>query len=180
MQGNGQPVGDGVVHREELQAESTGLVALPLFHLNQAVTADTVLLQLACHQGKGQLGTVDGDIRTLLQQVRNSSDVILVTVGEHQRTDIVQAVRQQAESRKNQVNTRVTVLGKQDTAVDQDNLTADLEGCTIAAHITEPSQRCHTKGSRLQRRGGTQFTHLPQASAQPSSLHWRACPFPTL
>src|SRR5699024_9863603 len=81
--GQGQPVGNRVVHGQELDLERTQLLGLALGD-GQLVRVDAVFSQLGLDQGEGELGPDDGDVRAFAQQERHRADVVLVPVGEHE------------------------------------------------------------------------------------------------
>ena len=85
---DGEPVGDGVVHGQELEVERASLTALPFLDLDQA-GRDAVLFELGADEGQSQFRPDDRDVLALAQQVGDPADVVFVAVGEHDRLDVL-------------------------------------------------------------------------------------------
>ena len=113
---DGQRVGDGVVDREELQAEGTEVVPFPLLH-QEGLRLDAVLPQFGGDQRQGELGTDERDVGALAQQERNAADVVLVPVGEDDRVDVVEPAADVVEVRQDQVDPGLFLLGEEHTTV---------------------------------------------------------------
>ena len=154
-----------MIDREELKLKVPYSAPFAFLHLDQPVATDAMFFQLARHQREGQLRTVNRNVGPLLEQIGHGTNVVLMAVGEHQGADVVETIRQQVQGGKDEVDARVAVLRKEHTTVNQDHFTIDLEGSAVPTHIAEPSQGCDTKGSGLQGRRRTQFTHPQKASA---------------
>ena len=140
---DGQRVGDGVVDGDELDVELLAdLGGVALTHHAQVVVADAVLLELGLHQGKGEFGSVDRDVRTTLEQERHRTDVVLVAVGQQQGLDSRQlVVVEVVQVRQEQIDAGMVVLGEQDAAVDEQQFPVDLVAGHVAADVAQPSQR---------------------------------------
>ena len=86
-----EAVGDGVVHRDELQVERPHLGPLALLDLPE-LRLDPVLLELGVDERQRQLRTDHGDVGAFPQQVGHTPDVVLVPVRQHDRDDVVEPV----------------------------------------------------------------------------------------
>ena len=91
-QGNRQTVGNGVIDREELKLKVPYSAPFAFLHLDQPVATDAMFFQLARHQCEGQLRTVNRNVGPLLEQIGHGTNVVLVAVGEHQGTDVVETI----------------------------------------------------------------------------------------
>ena len=79
---------------------------------------DAVLGELGLQEGQGQPGADDGDVGALAQQVRDTADVVLVAVGEHDRLDLVEAVPDPGEVGDDDVDAGLVLVGEEHPAVD--------------------------------------------------------------
>ena len=132
-----------MVDGDELDVELLAdLGGVALTHHAQIVVADAVLLELGLHQGKGELGSVDRDVRATLEQERHRTDVVLVAVGQQQGLDSRQlVVVEVVQVRQEQIDAGMVVLGEQDAAVDEQQFPVDLVAGHVAADVAQPSQR---------------------------------------
>jgi hypothetical protein len=94
-----------------------------------------VFPELLGQQRQRQFGSDERDVGSLSQQVGHSADVVFVTVCEHQAADIGKTFADGIESGQDQVDTGVIIFGKQHTAVDEQQLTVELDRRHIAADI---------------------------------------------
>ncbi len=139
--GDGQGVGDGVVHRDELEVERAEGQPVALLHLVVHGLLEAVLAELGVEEGQGELGPDERDVLALAEEVRRGADVVLVAVGEDQRLDLVQAVPDGLEVGKDQVDAGVVVLGEQHPAVDDEEAVVVLEDRHVAAYFAEAAER---------------------------------------
>ena len=86
-------------------------------------------------------GADERDVPALAQEVRRGADVVLVTVGEHERLDGVEPVPDGVEVGEDQVDAGVVVLGEQHAAVDDEQAVVVLEDGHVAADLAEAAQR---------------------------------------
>ena len=77
----------------------------------------------------------------LAEEVRRRADVVLVTVGEHQRLDLVEPVPDRLEVGEDQVDAGVVLLGEQHPAVDDEQPAVVLEDGHVAADLAEAAER---------------------------------------
>src|SRR5699024_546500 len=101
---------------------------------------DAVLLELRADEGQRQLGADQRDVRALLEQVRDTADVVLVAVGEDDALDVVEAVADRGEVRQDHVDAGLVLLGEQHAAVDDHQLADVLEHGHVAAHLAETAE----------------------------------------
>ena len=72
---------------DEFEVEGTHLELLTAGNLNLGGVL-VVFLALGVHEGEGQLGADQRDVRAQLEQVGHAADVVLVAVGEHQASTL--------------------------------------------------------------------------------------------
>ena len=84
-------VRNGVVHRHELEVEGADPLALPLRD-GQGERPDAVLLELGLDERQRQGGADEGNVLLEAEQVRNGTDVVLVSVREDDGLDVVETV----------------------------------------------------------------------------------------
>lgn len=154
--GDGESVRDGVVDRDELAVEDADALALALGDL-KGVRTDPVLLELRLDEREGQLRADEGDVRLQAQQVRDTTDVVLVAVREDDALDVVQAVPDRGEVRQDQVDARLLLLGEEDAAVDDEQAAAVLEDRHVAADLAQAAERGDPQGALRELRRGTEF-----------------------
>src|SRR3954447_21481924 len=161
-------VGDGVVDGEELAAERPQLLGATLADL-EGVRRDPVLLQLALDQRQCEAGPDERHVGLLAQQIRDTADVVLVTVRQHDRFDVVPAVAQVGEVREDQVDARLVGLGEQDTAVDDQQPAGVLEDGHVAADLAETAEGDDPERAVGKRRRGVEIWVRVAHSATPAS-----------
>ena len=173
--GHRERVGDGVVDREELAVERAERAVAALDHLDRD-RLEAVLGQLAPHQGQGQLGSGQRDVRALPEQVGHRADVVLVRVREDERLDLVQPPVQVAEVRQDEVHAGLVGVGEQHAAVHDEQPAAVLEDRHVPADLTEAAERddAQAVGGELGGRGevGVRVAHSLTPPAVRSSASW--------
>src|SRR5674476_1212453 len=70
--GDGQAGRDGVIDGDEFAFKVAEGDSLSGFYLDE-VGLEAMLLDLGLHEGKGELRSVDGDVRPFLEQIRHLS-----------------------------------------------------------------------------------------------------------
>ena len=158
---HGERIWDGVVDREELQAELVELYAVTLGDLvvHGGVT-QPVFAQFTVNERQRELAAEQGDVLAAAQQVGHRANVVLVAVGEHQRDHVVEAIVEVVQAGQDQVDSRLVVLGEEHTAVDQQDFGVDFEGGHVAADVTEPAKRDDPQGIGLESGWGLESTHI--------------------
>jgi hypothetical protein len=128
-----------VVDREELQIERNQAEGVTLADLD-GLRLDPVFGELGAEEAQGEPGADDGDVGTFTEQVRDSADVVLVAVGEHDRHHIRQPVPDHAPVGKDHIHTRLVLLGEQHPAVDDEQLPLVLEHGHVPPDLPESTQ----------------------------------------
>jgi len=171
---NGQRVRDRMVDGEELQIELADLHPVALRHDPQVDVAQPVFAELLAHKGEREPGAEDGQVAATAQQVRNSSDVVLVTVGQHQGLRLVQAVLHEVEAGQDQVDAGVFLGREQDAAVDEHQFAVDLEGAHVPADVAVTAQGRHAQGVGAQPGRCSQgFSHESNLDDEPALTRQR-------
>ena len=153
---DGKSVWDRVVNCKKFQFEWSERNVVTLLDLHR-LRRQAVLGQLGSHQAQRQPRADQRDVAALAEQVRDRADVVLVGVREHERLDLIQPVLQVTEVGQDEVHARLVRLGKQDTAVDDQQPSVVLEDGHITADLTEPAERDDAQALRGQRRRGAEF-----------------------
>ena len=163
---DGHGVGNGVVDGHELQVEGAVGDLLVLDDLTQHRT-DTVLLELGLHEGQRELASHQGDVLTQAQQIGHTPDVVLVPVSQDQGDDVVDAVLDGGEVRKDEVDARLVLLGEEHTAVDDEQLAVQLEDGHVAADLAQATQGSDAHGAVSEGAGGLQRGKVRHAGILP-------------
>ena len=163
-QHDAQGIRYGVVDCPEAYAERTvGYVGL-FINLDE-LRLLAVLLTLCSNKRDGEAGSNDGDIRTELKQPRDSTDVVLVRVGNDEGLDLVDLLLNRAEVRQDEVHAWLARGWEEHTTVDDDEVIAVLEDGHITADLRDTAQSVNAQGVlRLLR-------WLRQALGQIRALH---------
>ena len=125
--------------RHELKIEGAYLELVAALDLNLG-RLEMMLLALGVHESQGQLGSDQGDVRTQLEQVGHTTNMVLMPVGQNQGIHLVQLVLDVAEVRQNQVHTRLLLLGEEHAAVNQQNVAVVLDHIHVAADFAQATQ----------------------------------------
>src|SRR5690606_37322635 len=106
-----------------------------------------MLFELRFDQRQRETGSDQGDVALQTQQVRHSTDVILVAVREHDADDVVETILDRLEVGEDQVDARLMVLGEEHAAVDDEDLAVVFERGHVATDLIEPAEWNDPKGS---------------------------------
>ena len=157
MEHRHQPAGRGVGDGQELAVEGTNGQTVVVAQRNQIGHGHAGELQLAAHHPEGKRRAVDGQGGAPLaegpEQVRQSTDVVLVGVGDHAGLKTVGPLQQPVEVGQHGVDAG-HVVGKELTAVEHHDAAVDLEGRTVAADLAEAAEKrqvygcCHGEDPR--------------------------------
>ena len=96
-----------------------------------------MLAELLSQQRQRQLRPDDRDISALPQQIRHGADMVLMTMGEHQADHVAQTFADRIESRQDQIDAWMIILGKQHATIDEQQLAVELDRCHVAANIAK-------------------------------------------
>ena len=130
-----------------------------------------MLLVLGIHKPQSQLRTNQRNIRTQLQQIRHTPDMILMPMRQHQSIHLIQLALDITEIRQNQIHPRLLLLRKQHPAVNQQNMAIVLDHIHITADLTQTTQRNNTHGTLAILRRSHQTLLSLSSSDQSGSLH---------
>ena len=141
MQGDCAGVGDGVVDVNELRVDCAELDMIArLDHPQIGLPGQGVLLQLVLDDPQRQRGSEDGGIDGA-ENVGNRADVILVSVRKQDPADAVLVCLQVGDIGNDQVNARHIVIGKAETAVNDDQIIVVFDDGHVFADLAQPSER---------------------------------------
>ncbi len=146
-------VDDGMRHAKQFDMKRPEFERRARRHRNQVGPSEKfVLLQPMTQQPQSQRRTVNSGKTELLKQKRHRTDMILMTVGEHQPPDTIKAPFQTADVGNDQIDTRHVRLGEHQTAVDKQQVAPIFHRHHVQADFPQPSQRQNTHGIGRQRR----------------------------
>ena len=166
---DGQGVRDGVGDVDEFEVEGTHLELLTAGNLNLGGVL-VVFLALGVHEGEGQLGADQRDVRAQLEQVGHAADVVLVAVGEHQGVDLVETVLDVAEIGQDEIHARLLLLGEEHAAVDEQQVTVVFDHVHVAADFTQAAERRDAHGALAVLRRGDQHGILLGCGGLPGGV----------
>ena len=147
-----QRVRNRVVDSRELAVEDTDLLALTLGD-GQGVRLDLVFLQLGLDHRQRQRRTDQRDVGLEPQKVRHGPDVVLMTMREHDRLDVIHPLLDVLEVRQDQVDPGVMVLREEHPAVDDQQPSSVLDDGHVAANLAQTTERDDAYGVLRQPRG---------------------------
>jgi hypothetical protein len=101
-------VGDG----DEFEVEGADGEAIALGDDVEARVGQAVFAQLRCDECQREVGSVDRNVASQLEQVGHGTDVVLVPVGEDEADDVVHAILDPGEIRQDEVNAGLCFLGE--------------------------------------------------------------------
>lgn len=99
-----------------------------------------VLLELVLDKTNRQLGGIDRHIE-FFEQVRQTADVVLVTVGDEQALDAVPVLEHVGEVRDDQIDTEHIGIREHKAAVNEDHVALALIQRNVLADLAEAAQR---------------------------------------
>jgi hypothetical protein len=120
-----------MVYGDELEVEAGQLFALTLCN-DHGVWLDAVFFEFGLNECKCESRTEQRNVALEFEEVRNPTDVVFVTVGEHDTNDVVEAVPQVTEVRENNVDTRLMFFWKEHPDVNDEDFAVDFE----AGHVS--------------------------------------------
>ena len=99
-----------------------------------------MLGQLGLDDAAGQSGRVDRCV-ALAQNIRNSADMVLMSVGDHIAAQLVQVALEVRCIRNDQVNTQHVVIRKGNAAVDNYDVIAVLDHRHVLTDLVQTAER---------------------------------------
>jgi hypothetical protein len=125
-----------VIYGKELHREWAYLARFTICHRFQR-RRQPVFFQLCRDESQCQLRSDYWDVISIAQQIRKSTYVILVPMREDDRLHIVETFLDQTEVRKDEIYSRLGILGKQHTAIDDQQSTFVFKDRHVAADLSK-------------------------------------------
>ncbi len=127
-----------MMHREPLDADRPNLVVAPSRAHAEIDVFEPVLAQ-AVFDERGSVGRrVDGNAQ-VFEQIGQGSDVVFVSVGDHDRFEVVALRVKPAEIRVHELGTMF--IGEPDPAIDRDRRAAAAQRSAVHADLVEAAKR---------------------------------------
>jgi hypothetical protein len=147
-------------HADRENAENAEVEAAAGEDLDKlGVVEEAMLFEFAFYIGEGELGAVDGDVE-LGQDPRETTDVVLVAVGEDDAADFAAVLDEVGDIRDDDVDAQELFFGEHKAGVDDEDVVTVVKGETIHAELAESAERdylqffiCH--GPSVYRSKGT-------------------------
>jgi hypothetical protein len=152
IDGQADPIHDGMRHPDRLDAERAHLDAIAGSHRPQiSALGQAVLAQLVGHQRQRHRRAVDGHLG-LPQQIGHRPDVVLVAVGEEEGAEAL-ALGQRVGKIGNDVVDAGHLVGirEHEPAVHGDQVVAELDQHHVEADLAEAAQGYEADGRLGQR-----------------------------
>ena len=141
--------GDRVRHREELEREAAEADAGAISDLAELRALDVVLGELALDHAKRELAREDGHLaREVHEEIRERARVVLVAVGNHDAAKLLLVLENIGVVRKDEVDSRLIIIGTHEASVDEDHVIAALERRHVLSDAIKAAKR-----DDLERRG---------------------------
>ena len=132
--------GDRVGHREEFAVERTDIDPVTVVHRPQfGVLVQTPLAKFVVDHAEGERRAVDRQ-RQVGQQVRQRPDVVLMGVCRNDSVDPVGVLDQVRQIGQDGVDTRQVIAAEHLAAIEDDDASLRLDGCTVPADLAEPAE----------------------------------------
>ena len=128
-----------MIYCDVFELEDSYLLSHPLLHDSRS-GFDPAFLELRFHESDGQLRSNDWDIASLLQEIRQSADVILMSMGEEDCSNVTEAMTYRRPVRQDQVDPRLVLLREKYAAVDDEKFASMLDCGHIAADLSESAE----------------------------------------
>ena len=158
---NGERVRDRVVDCNELQVERSNVESLAALDL-LGLWANLVFDEFRFDERERQRRAVQRDVTAQFEQIRHGPDVVFVPVCENDADDVVESIPNRGEVGKDQVDAGLRFFREQDTTVNDEQPSVELEHGHVATDFAEPAERDDSQGSRIERAGFTDKSrHVP-------------------
>ncbi len=133
-------VHNGMSSTEELDFECPQGDLLSWAHLMQASAAlQIVFFQFVSQQAEGQGRTVDRGIAQPFEQKGHGANVILVTMGQHQTTNVLDTLIQHRYIGNHQVDAEHVRLGKHQPTIDEQQFALVFQSHHVEANLAQPA-----------------------------------------
>ena len=159
---------DGVVHMDELHGEAAaadGFARLDHMQLTAFGQTRNAVVELILEQLDGHASAVNR-CTEFAHQIRQTADVILVSVGDKNATHAVAVLKHIGEIRNDGVNARHGFIRKNLTAVHDDDVVAVFIRGHVLADFAHAAQRNHAQGGAAGMLAGA-GTHRRRLLADP-------------
>ncbi len=134
-----------VRHVDRQDRERPNRKAASRHNLDQVrIVKQTMLFELPFEQRERELRAINRHIQ-LGEYPGQSANVILVTVREHDRSDLVAVLRQVADVRNDNVDAEQLFFGKHEAGIDDNDVVLPSEGHAVHAELAQAPEGDHTK-----------------------------------
>ena len=136
-------------HREELKRKAAETDAGAISDLTELRALDVVLGKLTLDHAKRKLAREDGHLaREVHKEVRERTRVILVAVSDNYAAELLLVLENIGVVRKDEVDSRLIIIGEHKASVDEDHVIAALERRHVLSDAIKAAKR-----DDLERRG---------------------------
>ena len=130
-----------MVDTDELHLELSEDDLVPRFDtVELRLEIEYVLLEFVFQNAEGQPCPIDRDVQ-LLQKIRDTADVVLVAVREHDAANLVRVADKIGKIRHDKVDPQHIVVGEAESAVDDEDAVAVFEHREVLADFIEAAER---------------------------------------
>jgi hypothetical protein len=140
-EGDPHRVGDRMPDPERHHGERPDGDLVPGFEPDERVVVELVFLDLVSQEPARKDRRVDRHPRKLREHVRQRADVILVGMGDEERTDVGAALLEVGDVGDDEVDAKHLLVGEHQAAVDDDDVVAVLEDVHVLADLPYPAER---------------------------------------
>ena len=134
-------VRDGVANTERLNHERPNLDLITRIKWAQRIRRDLVLLQLVGQESAREGARIDRDAREFRQDVRQRTNVILVSVCDQDRLDRALPFAEIRDIGNDDVYAERGLIREGESAVDQDDRLLILVEVEVLSDLTHPAER---------------------------------------
>ena len=137
--GYGERIRNRVVDGDELEIKGIELLAVTFAHFERE-RLNAVLFEFRFDQREGQLRPDEWDVCLETQEIWHRTNVVFVSVREHDGKHVIKTIPDVGEVGQNQVNTGLSLFGEQHSTVDDEQLTAELVDGHVATDFANPTE----------------------------------------
>jgi len=140
-EGDPHRVGDRMPDPERDDGERPDRDLVPGLEPDERVVVELVFLDLVAQEPAREDRRVDRHARELREHVRQRADVILVGMGDEERTDVGAALLEVGDVGDDEVDAEHLLVGEHQAAVDDDDVVPVLEDVHVLADLPYPAER---------------------------------------
>ena len=140
LDGESDRIGNGVVHADKSDAETANIDDVPRHDGVQIGRVYPILLQASLQYAERQTCTIHG-ARNLLHHIRESTDMILMSVRQHDCFDHITVLDEIGNIRDNKINPQHIFLREHQPRVYHEDLIIHADGRHILSDLTQSAQR---------------------------------------